>query len=38
MSAFYASAKEVSEDDCVKLFKQVHDSGVTLFNSADFYG
>jgi len=38
MSAFYSSAKEVSEKECVEIFQHAVQSGITLFNSADFYG
>ena len=38
MSAFYASAKSVSEEDAIAVFREAVNSGVTLFNTADFYG
>ena len=37
-SAFYASAKTCSEEQAMAVFKQAYDAGVTLFNTADFYG
>mmetsp|Transcript_72506 Transcript_72506/g.193759 ORF Transcript_72506/g.193759 Transcript_72506/m.193759 type:complete len:346 (-) Transcript_72506:44-1081(-) len=37
-SAFYSSAKTTSEDDAVAVFHEAVASGVTLFNTADFYG
>jgi len=37
-SAFYESAAKCSEEQAVSVFKQAVDSGVTLFNTADFYG
>ncbi len=38
MSAFYSSAKTTSEQDCIAVFHEAVAAGVTLFNSADFYG
>ena len=38
MSAFYSSAKTTSEEDCIAVFHEAVAAGVTLFNSADFYG
>jgi diketogulonate reductase-like aldo/keto reductase len=38
MSAFYASAKTTTEADAIAVFHEAVASGVTLFNSADFYG
>jgi len=37
-SAFYESAAKCSEEQAVSVFQQAVDSGVTLFNTADFYG
>ena len=37
-SAFYASAKTMKEESAIELFKHCIDNGVTLFNSAVFYG
>ena len=38
LSAFYASASTCSEDDAKLLFKQALSRGVTLINTACFYG
>lgn len=38
MSAFYSSANTVTEDQAIKVFTHAVNSGVTLFNTADFYG
>lgn len=38
MSAFYASAKTTTEADAKAVFHEAVAAGVTLFNSADFYG
>ena len=37
-SAFYKSAKTMKDETAIELFKTCIDSGVTLFNSAVFYG
>ena len=37
-SAFYESAQTTSEEQALAVFKQAYDNGVTLFNSATFYG
>ena len=37
-SCFYESARNVSENQAIEVFKQAVDAGVTLFNTADFYG
>ena len=37
-SAFYASAQTTTEEQALAVFKHAYDSGVTLFNSATFYG
>lgn len=37
-SAFYSSAKTCTEEQAVAVFKHAVDNGVTLFNSATFYG
>jgi hypothetical protein len=38
MSAFYGSAKTTTEADAKAVFHEAVAAGVTLFNSADFYG
>ena len=38
MSAFYESAKTTTEEQAIVVFKHAVDSGVTLFNTATFYG
>lgn len=38
LSAFYESAAVVTVDSAVEVFKTAVDNGVTLFNTADFYG
>jgi len=38
MSAFYSSARATSEEQAIAVFKLAVDAGVTLFNTADFYG
>jgi aryl-alcohol dehydrogenase-like predicted oxidoreductase len=38
MSAFYASAEAVPEEQKVRVFREAVRRGVTLFNSATFYG
>lgn len=37
-SAFYTSARRVSEEDKIKVFRHAVSKGVTLFNTATFYG
>lgn len=37
-SAFYSSAKKTSNDAAALVFKSCLDNGVTLFNTATFYG
>ncbi len=37
-SAFYSSSRRVSEEDKIKTFRHVVNKGVTLFNTATFYG
>jgi hypothetical protein len=37
-SAFYASARKTSEESDVSVFHNAVESGVTLFNTATFYG
>ena len=37
-SAFYASAQTTTEEQALAVFKHAYDNGVTLFNSATFYG
>jgi len=37
-SAFYESARNATDSIAIEVFKQAVDSGVTLFNTADFYG
>ena len=37
-SAFYTSAQTCTEEQAKQVFKLAYDSGVTLFNSATFYG
>ena len=37
-SAFYESARGVTDEKAIAVFKHAVDSGVTLFNTADFYG
>lgn len=37
-SAFYSSSRRVSEEDKIKTFRHVVSKGVTLFNTATFYG
>lgn len=37
-SAFYSTAKKTTDDNAVSVFKNAVESGVTLFNSATFYG
>ena len=38
LSAFYTSAKKVSEDEAIQVFHKAVELGVTLFNTATFYG
>ena len=38
LSAFYASAKTTPEEQKVSVFRTAVQNGVTLFNSATFYG
>ena len=38
MSAFYSSAKTTTEEGAKAVIREAVDAGVTLFNSADFYG
>lgn len=38
LSAFYASAKGVTVEHAIEVFKAAVKGGVTLFNTADFYG
>jgi aryl-alcohol dehydrogenase-like predicted oxidoreductase len=37
-SAFYPSAKNTTEDQAIQVFHHAIEKGVTLFNSATFYG
>lgn len=37
-SAFYESAARTTDESAVAVFKAAVDAGVTLFNTADFYG
>ena len=37
-SAFYASARTTTEEQAIEVFKHAVDRGVTLFNTATFYG
>lgn len=37
-SAFYESAKGMTDEAAIKVFIAAVDAGVTLFNTADFYG
>eukprot|EP00442_Polarella_glacialis_P011192 CAMPEP_0115124202 /NCGR_PEP_ID=MMETSP0227-20121206/48143_1 /TAXON_ID=89957 /ORGANISM="Polarella glacialis, Strain CCMP 1383" /LENGTH=284 /DNA_ID=CAMNT_0002527011 /DNA_START=101 /DNA_END=951 /DNA_ORIENTATION=- len=37
-SAFYESAARTTEESAAEVFKAAVDAGVTLFNTADFYG
>ena len=38
MSAFYSSARTTSEDNNIQVFRKAIEMGVTVFNSATFYG
>lgn len=38
LSAFYESAGRMTEESAVSIFKAAVEGGVTLFNTADFYG
>ena len=38
MSAFYSSARKLSEEDAIRVFHHAVEQGVTLFNTATFYG
>lgn len=37
-SAFYSSAKNTTEEQAIEVFKHAISKGVTLFNTATFYG
>ena len=37
-SAFYASAAKCTDDNAVKVFHEAFKAGVSLFNTATFYG
>ena len=38
LSAFYSSSATTSEAQALAVFKAAYDAGVTLFNTATFYG
>jgi aryl-alcohol dehydrogenase-like predicted oxidoreductase len=37
-SAFYSSSKSTTEEQAISVFQKAVEKGVTLFNSATFYG